>query len=96
MIKSTLRTTIEKMRIATHCLLQIQITENGSNFIIKEIEDFLKQNRIHHIRTVPYHPAPNGLAEKTVQTFKEELNMNKVWKHKFRDFWLVIESPLRF
>ena len=70
---STSSATIEKLRIAfaTHGLPEIVVTDNGSNFASKEFEDFLKQNGIRHIRTAPYHPASNGLAERAVQTFKE-------------------------
>ena len=70
---STSSATIEKLRIAfaTHSLPEIVVTDNGSNFVSKEFEDFLKQNGISHIRTAPYHPASNGLAERAVQTFKK-------------------------
>ena len=70
---STSSATIEKLRIvfATHGLPEIVVTNNGSNFVSREFEDFLKQNVICHIRTAPYHPASNGMAERAVQTFKE-------------------------
>ena len=49
------------------------VTDNGSNFVSEEFEDFLKQNEIRrHIRTTPYHPLSNGLAERGVQTFMKE------------------------
>ena len=70
---STSSATIEKLRItfATHGLPEIVVTDNGSNFVSREFEDFLKQNGIRHIRTAPHHPASNGMAERAVQTFKE-------------------------
>ena len=73
MSTSTSSATIEKLRItfATHGLPEIVVTDNGSNFVSREFEDFLKQNGIRHIRTAPYHPACSGMAERAVQTFKE-------------------------
>ena len=70
---STSSATIETLRItfATHGLLEILVTDDGSNFVSREFEGFLKQNGIRHIRTAPYHPASNGMAERAVQTFKE-------------------------
>ena len=70
---STSSATIEKLRItfATHGLPENVVTDNGSNFVSREFEDFLKQNGIRHIRTAPYHPASIGMAERAVQTFKE-------------------------
>ena len=56
---STSSATIEKLRMAftTHGLPEIVVTDNGSNFVSKEFEEFLKQNGIRHIRTAAYHPA---------------------------------------
>ena len=70
---STSSATIENLRMAfaTHGLPEIVVTDNGSNFVSKEFEEFLKQNGIRHIRTAPYHPASNGQAERAIQTFKE-------------------------
>ena len=59
---STSSATIEKLRItfATHGLPGVVVTDNGSNFVSREFEDFIKQN-----------PASNERAERAVQTFKE-------------------------
>ena len=64
--------TIEKMRstFATFGIPETLVTDNGSNFTSSEFEEFLKANGIRHIKTAPYHPASNGLAEWAIQTFK--------------------------
>ena len=76
---STSNATIEKLRIAfsAHGLPEMVVTDNGSNFVSEEFEDFLKQNGIRHIRAAPYHPSSNGLAERAVQTFKEGMKKLK-------------------
>ena len=69
---ATSSVTIEKMRstFASFGIPEILVTDNGSNFTSSEFEEFLKSNGIRHVKTAPYHPASNGLAERAVQTFK--------------------------
>ena len=67
--------TMEHFRtmFATHGLPKMLVTDNGTPFVSKEIEVFYKQNGIRHVRSAPYHPATNGLAERAVQSVKSFL-----------------------
>ena len=73
------QSTIEKMRtiFATLGLPQILVTDNGPQFTSSEFSQFTKNNGIKHITSSPYHPTTNGLAERTVQTFKEGMRRQK-------------------
>ena len=68
-------TLIQHLRsiFATHGLPQSFVTDNGSQFTRAEFEAFMKNNGIRHIKSSPYHPASNGLAERAVQCFKESM-----------------------
>ena len=57
---------------AVHGLPETLVTDNGSVFTSREFVEFTKNgiHHIHHVRSSPYHPASNGLAERAVQTFK--------------------------
>lgn len=48
--------------------------DNGVQFVNPKFANFLKELRIVHKRSAPYHPATNGQAERYVQTIK---NKNK-------------------
>ena len=48
-------------------------SDNGAQFVSKEFSDFVKENGIKHLRSVPHHPATNGLAEDFIQTFKRAI-----------------------
>ena len=75
MISSTSAATIGRLRqtFATHGLPQILVSDNGTSFTSAEFDKFTAKNTIKHIRSVPYHPATNGLAERAVQTVKTGL-----------------------
>ena len=79
MNNSTSSATIEKLRttFATHGLPEKLVSDNGSCFTSEEFERFLSKNGIKHVKTAPYHPAANGLAERAVQTFKEGMKKLK-------------------
>ncbi|XP_064468632.1 uncharacterized protein K02A2.6-like [Ornithodoros turicata] len=72
-----------------HCV----VSDNGTPFTGKAFQDFVKANRIRHIRTAPYHPQSNGLAERAVRTVKDALKKMKTgdlrtnvdrWLHSYR------------
>ena len=69
---ATTTVTIEQLLnvFTTHGLPNTIVSDNGSVFTSDEFTQFVKQNGIEHIRTSPYHPVSNGLAERSVQTFK--------------------------
>ena len=75
---ATSAVTIEKLKFifSTHGLPDMIVSDNGSVFTSNEFTNFMKHNGITHIKSSPYHPSTNGLAERAVQTFKS--NMKKL------------------
>ena len=49
------------------------VTDNGPQFISEEFAHFVKENIIKHTRSMPYHPASNGLAERFIELLKTAL-----------------------
>ena len=76
---STSAVTIELLRksFSSLGLPEVVLSDNAATFTSAEFAEFLKQNGVRHIRSPPYHPASNGLAERAVQTFKEGLKRFK-------------------
>ncbi len=72
---ATSTTTIDMLRtkFATHSIPDIIVSDNCSVFTSGKFEDFTRRNEIKHVKTAPYHPASNGLAERAVQSFKAGL-----------------------
>jgi len=70
------QTTINKLRqsFSVHGIPPVLVSDNGTCFTSQEFEKFCIMNGIKHIRSSPYHPATNGLAERAVQTVKSGLH----------------------
>ena len=80
MSKITASATILELRevFATLGLCAQIVTDNGPTFTSSEFRNFLTHNGIKHITVSPYHPSSNGLAERSVQTFKKAMAKNNV------------------
>ena len=72
MSSTTSAQTITVLRNVFSCygIPQQLVSDNGPQFTSAEFASFCRANGIKHIRTAPYHPASNGLAERFVQSFK--------------------------
>ncbi|XP_056132888.1 uncharacterized protein K02A2.6-like, partial [Lampris incognitus] len=66
MDSTTASKTITVLRglFSRHGLPHILVSDNGPQFCSEEFATFLKANGVKHIRSAPYHPATNGLAER--------------------------------
>ena len=53
------------------------MSNNGPSFTNAEFQEFVDVNGITHLPSAPYHPGSNGLAERSVQTFKEGMKKLK-------------------
>ncbi|CAL9695388.1 unnamed protein product [Knipowitschia caucasica] len=53
------------------------VSDNGPQLVSKEMSDFLQANGVQQIKSAPYHPATNGLAERFVQTLKHALKASQ-------------------
>ncbi|KAI3360353.1 hypothetical protein L3Q82_014654, partial [Scortum barcoo] len=71
---ATSQVTIEKLRqrFSVFGLPQMLVSDNGTCFTSAESETFIR-----HVRSAPFHPSSNGLAERAVQTFKEGMRKMK-------------------
>ena len=92
---TTVTETIEALHVmfAAYGLPDQIVSDNGTQFISSEFATFLKQNRVKHICSAPYHPSTNGLAERLVQSLKQSLkatrNSGRSLLHRLYDFLLT-------
>ena len=79
MDSTTASKTIQVLRglFSRYGIPHILVSDNGPQFCSEEFAMFLKSNGVKHIRSAPYHPSTNGLAERFVQTFKHALKSSR-------------------
>ena len=70
---------IEELRtlFARFGLPEMIVSDNGTCFVSRELEEFLQKNGVKHATSAPYHPSSNGLAERAVQVVKRGLKKVK-------------------
>eukprot|EP00731_Ephydatia_muelleri_P013136 Em0007g446a len=64
---------IEPVQFSEWAAPVILVSDNGAAFSSSEFQTFVARNGFKHVRSAPYHPATNGLAERAVQTVKDAL-----------------------
>ena len=79
MNSTTTTATVEKLRImfAQFGIPEVVVSDNGTNFVSKEFEEFMRRNGIKHVTSAPAHPSSNGLAENAVKTCKNGISRLK-------------------
>jgi hypothetical protein len=67
------------------------LTDQGTHFTGKKIQEFFRDNRIKHLRTTAYHPQCDGLAERQMRTIKDLIRCCLLEKLNVKsDDWDVI------
>jgi len=76
---TTSAATIRELRkiFARFGLPEQLVSDNGPQLVSAEFTQFLKNNGVKHIKSAPYHPSTNGIAERFVQSFKRAMLMNE-------------------
>lgn len=67
--------TIRELRklFSVHGLPKLVCSDNGTQLVSEEIEEFYRSNGVEHVRIPPWTPYCNGLAERMVGTFKDHM-----------------------
>ncbi|XP_058840279.1 uncharacterized protein K02A2.6-like [Topomyia yanbarensis] len=76
-----------KRNFSRHGKPQRMLSDNGSNFVNKEMQQFAKEWDIEHVTSSPYHQQANGKAESAVKIAKKLIKKADDSK---QDFWLML------
>lgn len=67
--------------------MKVLRTDNGTEYVNKGLEEFLKKEGVKHQTTVPYIPQQNGLAERLNRTIVERARTMLVDAELEKPFW---------
>ena len=75
MTSTTVSATLDTLRewFCTHGIHEQLVTDNGPQFTADAFKEFAQLKGIRHIKSAPYHPASNGLANRFIQSLKQSL-----------------------
>ena len=76
-ITSTCTISLLRSCFARWGLPVVLVSDNGTCFTSSEFQEFVQKNGIRHVRSAPFHPSSNGLAENMVRTFKAAVSHSK-------------------
>ena len=62
---------------ATHRIQEHIIMDNGPQFVTEEFATITKRKAIKYIKSAPYHPVSNDLAEMFIISFKQSLKASE-------------------
>ena len=79
MTSTTTQKTLGCLRelFASYGCPELFVSDNGPQFNSAEFLSFLSSNGVRHVKSPPYHPQSNGVAERCVQTFKGAMKSMK-------------------
>lgn len=65
-------------------------TDNGTEYVNKNFQIFLKASGIRHQNTVPYSPQQNGLAKRMNQAIVEKARHMLIGTQLSTEYWWLI------
>ena len=83
------KVTVLRRMFSTNGLPEKLVTDNGPQFVSKDVATLCRSNGIKHICVSPYHLSSNGLAERLLQTFKVALQKSEKDGLSSRNVWLM-------
>jgi hypothetical protein len=71
------------------------VTDNGPQFTAEYFENFILSQGVIHLKSAPYHPSSNGMAERQVKTFKRAVKKLLEDKHDLKTALFIYQQEYR-
>ncbi|XP_044751842.1 uncharacterized protein K02A2.6-like [Coccinella septempunctata] len=92
--KITSSNTVRHLResFARYGIPELVVSDNGTQLVSREMEEFLKRNGIKHMTSPPGHQKPNGQAESAVKISKNKLKTYLADRENVREDMFTLTS----